>query len=188
VTIMTREMYMQELDRLLSAVPQPVRTEWLFDYDMHFRMAAERGMTEEQAAMELGDPRAIAGELLLNYRVHQAEDRSNVVSVSRAVFATVGLGFFNLIFVLGPFVALMAGLLALWGVSVAFFGAAVAAVVEAYRGTMFSLQQGLFVALAATGLGLLSGAGTLYLTRGFFKLTLNYLKFNTRLVRGGKEG
>jgi len=187
VTIMTREMYMRELNRLLSAVPQPVRTEWLFDYDMHFRMAAERGITEEQAAMELGDPRVIAAELLLNYRVHQAEDRSNVVSVTRAVFATVGLGFFNLIFVLGPFVALLGVLIALWGISAGFFVAAAAAVLEAYRGSVFSLQQGLFVALAATGLGLLAGAGTLYLTRAVFKMTLNYLKFNTRLVRGGKE-
>ncbi len=187
MTIMTRETYMRELDRLLSSVPPSVRTEWLFDYDMHFRMAGERGITEEQAAMELGDPRAIAGELLLNYRVHQAEDRSNVANVTRAVMATVGLGFFNLIFILGPFIALMGVLLALWAVAMAFFAGAATAVFEGFRGMAFTLQQGMFAGLALTGLGILSGTGTLYLTRGFLKMTLNYLKFNTRLVKGGKQ-
>src|SRR5690606_10412791 len=110
--LMNRELYMRELDRLLAVVPEHIRAEWLYDYDMHFRMSAERGIPEEQTAMELGDPRLIARELLLGYRVREAESRQNVVSVTRAVLATLGLGFFNLIFVLGPFFAVLGILIA----------------------------------------------------------------------------
>ncbi|CAM4407421.1 HAAS signaling domain-containing protein [Paenibacillus tarimensis] len=177
---------MGELNRLLTIVPEHQRAEWLYDYELHFRMAAENGIPEEQAAAELGDPRLIAKELLLGYRVHQAEDNSTVVSVSRAVFATVGLGFFNLVFVLGPFIAVLGVLIALWAVSGALLLVAAACIWEGYRGEMFSLPQGFSLAAVSCGLGLLSGAGTLSLSRGFFSMTLKYLRFNTRLVRGGR--
>lgn len=182
---MNREMYMRELNRLLAAVPEHVRAEWLYDYDMHFRMSAERGIPEEQTAMELGDPRYIAGELLLGYRVREAETRQNVVSVTRAVTATLGLGFFNLIFVLGPFFALLAVLIAFWAAAASLFAGALLAVYEGFRGDFFNLRQGFSVALALSGLGIIAGAAAMSVTRGFFRLTLNYLKFNTRLAKGG---
>ncbi|PZD95457.1 hypothetical protein DNH61_13055 [Paenibacillus sambharensis] len=183
---MNRQMYMQELNRLLAVVPEPQRAEWLYDYELHFEMAAENGVAEEQAAAELGDPRLIAKELMLGYRVNQAEDKRNVVSVSRAVFASVGLGFFNLVFVLGPFIAVLGVLIALWAVSGAFLLVAVACIWEGYRGEMFSTGQGFSLAAVSCGLGLLTGTGTLALSRGFMKMTLTYLRFNTRLVRGGR--
>jgi uncharacterized membrane protein len=176
-------MYMQELNALLVAVPQSLRDEWLYDYEMHFRLAVQNGQSEEQAALELGDPRMIASELMLNYRVHQAEERSSVVSVTRAVIATVSLGFFNLVFVLGPFIALMGVLIAFWAVTAALLIAAAASVVEGVRGSAVSLPQGISLAAALTGLGLLAGTGTLYVTRGFFAMTLKYLKFNTRFIK-----
>lgn len=176
---------MRELDRLLAVVPEHIRAEWLYDYDMHFRMSAERGIPEEQTAMELGDPRLIARELLLGYRVREAESRQNVVSVTRAVLATLGLGFFNLIFVLGPFFAVLGILIAFWAVSAALFAGALAAVYEGAVGELVNLQQGVSAAVLLCGLGMLAGASSLYATRGFFKATLKYLKFNTRLVKGG---
>ena len=177
---------MRELDRLLAAVPEHVRAEWLYDYDMHFRLSAERGIPDEQTAAELGDPRMIAGELLLGYRVRQAETKQDVVSVTRAVTATLGLGFFNLLFVLGPFVALLAVLAAFWAVSASLFAGAALAAYEGIVGDFFNLRQGVSAAIALCGFGVLAGASSLAATRGFFKLTLKYLKFNTRLVKGGK--
>lgn len=182
---MNREMYMRELDRLLAAVPEHIRAEWLYDYDMHFRMEAERGVPEEQTAYALGDPRIIAGELLLGYRVREAETRQNVVSVSRAVFATLGVGFFNLVFVLGPFFALLGVLICCWAVAAALFACGMVAVLEGFYGDIFNWQQSVSIASALFGLGILAGTASLWATRGFFRLTLKYLKFNTRLVKGG---
>jgi uncharacterized membrane protein len=85
--------------------------------------------------------------------------------------------------VLGPFVALMGVLIAAWAVSAAFFAAAAAAMVEAIRGSSVTFPQGVSIAALLTGLGLLAGAGTLYVTRAFFAMTVKYLKFNTRLIK-----
>ncbi|MCA0755579.1 DUF1700 domain-containing protein [Paenibacillus sp. N4] len=73
----TRDSYMMELERLLGTIPEHKRKEWLYDYYLHFEQAALNGQTEEEAANELGDPRMIASELMLSYRVNQAEANRN---------------------------------------------------------------------------------------------------------------
>src|SRR5262245_61300681 len=136
-----RNGYMNELERLLASVPEPVRREWLYDYYSHFELAAENGQSEEAAARELGDPRTVAKELLLGYRVEQAETHGSFRTLSRAVFATVGLGLFNIIFILGPYVAIAAVLLALWASAAAFSVAAVAAVADSIWNETFTMPQ-----------------------------------------------
>ncbi|BBH22776.1 hypothetical protein Back11_41210 [Paenibacillus baekrokdamisoli] len=181
---MIRDQYLHHLWELLKPVPEKLRREWMFDYEEHFRLAAEHGRSEAEAASELGDPRLIAKELLLGYRVEQADDKKGSITlVSRAVLAAVSLGFFNLVFVLGPFIALLGVLLALWGVSLALGLAALAAVYEGISGDAFTIAQGGFVACLLLALGMLLGAGTHVLTRSVAKMTLQYLKFNSRVIR-----
>jgi uncharacterized membrane protein len=181
---MIREQYLGHLWELLAPVPEKQRREWMYDYEEHFRVSAELGRSEEEAASELGDPRAIAKELLLNYRVDQADNkRGSITLVSRAVFAAVSLGFFNLIFVLGPFVAVLGVLIALWGVAVSVALSSIAVLYEGWFGSAVTNVQACFVALALVGLGMLLGAGTHWLTRAFAKLTLQYLKFNSKVIR-----
>lgn len=185
--MMTRDSYMRELDRLLSKVPEPIRKEWLYDYYIHFEQAHENGQTEQEAALELGDPRTIANELLLGYRVEQAESTPSFGKLSKAVFATVGLGLFNIIFILGPYIAIAAVLLSLWVCVLAMAIAAIAIVVESVTIGSFSLGQALSVGLVCIALALLLGIGLKVLTRSFFAVTLKYLKFNTRVMRGSSK-
>ncbi|WP_308637671.1 HAAS signaling domain-containing protein [Paenibacillus silvisoli] len=181
---MIREQYLKQLWELLSPVPERLRREWMFDYEEHFRMAAEHGRSEAEAANELGDPRVIAKELLLNYRVGEAENKSGSITlVSRAVLAAVSLGFFNLIFVLGPYVALLGVLLALWATAIAVGLSSVMAIYEGLYGGGITLLQGTFMAMALIALGMLIGAGAHWLTRAVAKMTLGYLKFNSRVMR-----
>lgn len=181
-----RDQYMNELEGLLKEVPEPTRKEWLYDYYIHFQQAVENGQSEEEAARELGDPKLIAGELLLSYRVDQAETNKSFSKLSRAVFATVSLGLFNIIFVLGPYAAVAGVLIALWGSVIGIGLAGIGIAAESFWYDRFSIAQALTFILISTSLSLLLAVGTNALTKAFFKMTLKYLKFNTRLVRGNK--
>lgn len=186
---MIRQQYLQQLWELLASVPEPIKRDWMYDYEEHFRIAVENGQTEEEAAAELGDPRQIAKELLLGYRVEQAADKNgSIASVSRAVLAAVSLGFFNLIFVLGPYIALLAILVAFYTVSLALCLVSLGAIWESIWGTDLTYLQGSSLAAVLMGLGILTGIGTHRLARGVARMTLNYLKFNSRMItRGNKK-
>ena len=181
---MMRDQYLQQLWELLKPVPEKLRREWMYDYEEHFRLAAADGRSEAEAAGELGDPRLIAKELLLGYRVDQADDKKGSITlVSRAVLAAVSLGFFNLVFVLGPFIALLGVLISLWAVSLSLGLSAFAAVYEGVFGDTFTLTQSASAAAVLLALGMLLGAGAHWLTRAVAKMTLQYLKFNSRVIR-----
>ncbi|BBI34239.1 HAAS signaling domain-containing protein [Cohnella abietis] len=181
---MIRDKYLQQLWDLLAPVPEPLRREWMFDYEEHFRQAGQEGSTEEEIAQELGDPRLIAKEMLLGYRVEQAVSKNGgITHVSRAVFAAVSLGFFNLIFILGPFIALLGVLLALWASSVAIGLSSLVAIYEGVFGEAFTKVQGIYVAITLIAVGMLLGAFSLWLTRVVSRVTLQYLKFNSRVIR-----
>ncbi|MFD0711943.1 HAAS signaling domain-containing protein [Paenibacillus sp. GCM10027626] len=184
---MTKEQYLGQLWDLLAPVPEQQRRDMMLDYEEHFRMTAEHGGTAEEAAAELGDPRVIAKELLLDYRVVEAEKSGGVVSISRAVMATVGMGFFNLIFVLGPYVGLLGVLIGLWGATLALALAPLAVMFEGVFGENLTLMQASFLSIGILGFAILFGAGTYKLTQGVFKLTLRYLRFNTRVMKGRKS-
>ncbi|MGO4374129.1 HAAS signaling domain-containing protein [Paenibacillus sp. 2TAB19] len=185
--MMTKQSYMNELNRLLRNVSEEQRKEWLYDYYLHFEQAAQNGQSEEEAALELGDPRHIAGELLLGYRVEQAETSKTYRGLSRAVFATVSLGLFNLIFIIGPYVALAAVLLSMWAValSIAFVG--FATIADSFWVETFTKPQALSLALICFSVSILLGIGLKKLTSLFYIMTLKYLKFNTRVVRGNSK-
>lgn len=183
----TRDQYMNELERLLKNVPEQVRKEWLIDYYIHFQQAVENGQSEEEAARELGDPRSIAGELLLSYRVDQVETNKSFRGLSRAVFATVSLGLFNIIFIIGPYLALAAVLLALWVSAAAMALTGIVTVIESVWTGSFTLAQALSIGLICCSLALLFVLGLKVLTKKFFEVTLKYLKFNTRIVRGNTK-
>lgn len=121
----------------------------------------------------------------------------------RAILATVGLGFFNLIFILGPFLAVCGVLLGVGGVSsigVIIAGAGLILggmfpqlingvnmqVVEA--GMHGSITAGLlFGGVGTMCLGSLMGLGTVGLTKGFMNMTIKYLRLNIHIIRGTKK-
>lgn len=185
--IMTRDGYMRELERLLNKVPEPLRREWLFDYYNHFQQAHENGQSEQDAAIELGDPRMIANELLLNYHVEQAETKNSFGKLSRAVFSTVGLGLFNVIFVLGPYIGIAAVLFSLWATVGAMAIIGIVTVIDSVWSQSFTLAQALSLGLICVSLAILLGIGLKVLTKLFFTATLKYLKFNTRVIKGSHK-
>lgn len=183
----TRDRYMLELEGMLTIIPEQQRKEWLYDYYIHFQQAVENGQSEEDAALELGDPKLIANEILLGYRVDQAESTSSFGKLSKAVFATVSLGLFNIIFILGPYLALAAVILSLWAVAASIGLAGLVIIAESLVNETFSMPQALTVSIITTAIAILLFIGLKALTASFYKMTLKYLKFNTRMVKGNNK-
>ena len=112
------------------------------------------------------------------------------------MFASVSLGFFNAVFVLGPFLALVAVVVSLWAAAfaVGISGIAVllAIILQPILPAAFSLE-GLnigfliFAAIGASGLGFLGLIGMWQASKFFARGTGKYLRFNAQFIRRRKE-
>lgn len=182
---MTRREFIEELDVLLGELPDKERLEILAGYTEHFLQGVQKGKSEHEMAEALGSPKLVARELLAGYRISQAKAKATVGNMSRAVLATVSLGFFNVLFVLGPLVAVIGVLLACYGVAVSLLAAPLGIIVQ--YGIPTLSQERLFLlfgSLASLGLGGMLFIGLLRLTRWMYRLLVRYLQFNVQMIRG----
>ncbi|WP_164216964.1 DUF1700 domain-containing protein [Virgibacillus sp. YIM 98842] len=182
---MNEKLFLQKLKAALQKLPEAEQDEILMDFEEHFSMGKEEGKTEEEISAALGSPEQIAKEMKAAYYLDQVDNTSSVGNVFRAVWATVGLGFFNLVFVLAPFIALAGIVLSGWIAAFAFITALPLVIIQAMISPELFLWFELFVSIALLGIGLLLLNGMLYVTRLFTKGFVRYLHFNVRLVKGG---
>src|SRR5699024_537665 len=120
VSRMNRETFLNELNRSIRKLPEHERKEIEQDFIEHFEFAMADGKQEEEIAQALGSPQQIGKELRATYHLEQVESKKSITSILHATWATIGLGFFNLVIVLGPFIALLAIILSGWVVGGAF--------------------------------------------------------------------
>jgi uncharacterized membrane protein len=180
---MTKQEFMNELERLIQAVPD--KKEVLYDYEEHFQIGSDDGKTEEEIAESLGSPKSIAKELLAEYHINQAKENQTAGNITRAVIASLSLGFFNLVFVLGPFLGIV-------GVLIGLYVTTAALILTPFGilfGNMFFGQSedwllAIFMMMASGGVGVLMAVGMIYLTRGMYLITVKYLQFNLKIIRG----
>lgn len=193
---MTKREYLDELERLLSKVSEAERKDILYDYEEHFEVGAANGKSEEQIIQDLGKPKMIAKELQAHHLIEQAKTNTSYGTVFRAVLATIGLGFFNLIFLLGPFFVVTGFILTSYLTSFTLIIAALALfLAEPLSGVIGLPYAGLNVGgssewlvklfgfMTLSGLGVLVGIGTVYLSKGFFHITLKYLQSNVKVIQ-----
>src|SRR5690606_35510729 len=103
---MTKDDFLKSLGRELQKVPEHDRKEMLYDFEEHFEIALANGEKEENISRNLGNPKTIAKELLVDYRISKAETDHSVKNITYAVIATLSVSFFNIVFVLGPVVGI----------------------------------------------------------------------------------
>ncbi len=198
---MNREQYLAQLRRSLGRAAEEEKREILADYEEHFRAGLAEGRSEEAIVQALGSP-AMIGRI---YRIESLADEHRegwgAADTVRAVFASVSLGFFNALFLLGPFAGLMGVLAGLWAAAASIGLAGVAAVVAGiagpflpvFAGTPAGMAPAAVVAcaiLAGIGLaatGLLAVIGMAAVTRWFLVLTARYVRFNARIITGRKR-
>lgn len=63
---MKKEEFLRDIGNALSGISEKERQEILYDYEEHFMICAQNGKTEEEICEELGDPKEIADNYLLN--------------------------------------------------------------------------------------------------------------------------
>jgi uncharacterized membrane protein len=136
----TQHEYLRELRSHLSPLPESEQLDIIRDQEEYFRDAIQNGRSESDLIVSLGDPKQLAKTLIAESRILATENLLKPVggsrigipaqlkSTLRAVLAIAALAPFNLIFVLGPFLALLGCLLAGWMVGAAFLIAGGAAI------------------------------------------------------------
>ncbi len=184
---MTKEQFLHELDTSLRGLSKEEKQDILHDFEEHFEIGKLDGKSEDEIARSLGTPNQIAKELLAAYYLEKAESTSSTGNVLRAVWAVIGLGFFNLVIVLGPFIALAAIIVSGWITGGAFTISPFLFVINLifYPGSFEYFD--LFFSIALAGVGLLMIIGMLFITRFVTKGFMRYLNFNVRIVKGGMK-
>jgi len=186
-----------KLSELIKDIPEEERKDILFDYEEHFRIGLENGRKEEEIADSLGDPKIIAKQSMASYTIKEAEKTTSVGNIIRAIIAAIGLGFFNLVIVLGPALALLVVLIALFVVAFAVTIAGIAVILGTFLGHIFAWNiyipflpvVSIPLGIGLTALGILFIIGDFYLIKFFYKLSINYLKMNLQIItnRRNKE-
>lgn len=182
---MNKKQFLQELGSALGVLSSVERRDILQDYEEYFAIGHEEGKSEEAIASSLGSPRQIGKELAASHQVERAKSSATAGNVIRAVWAVIGLGFFNLIIVLGPFVALIGALAAGWAAGGAGVTFPLLVLVSAAMNAGTFEWFDLFFSVACAGIGLFVLIGMFFATKAIVKVFIRYLKFNASLVKGG---
>ena len=189
---MNKEQFLSQLRRSLSGIPEQEKKEILYDYEEHFRSGLENGQAEEEMARSLGNPRVLGKSYRIESLLDKDRGGNRASNIMRAVFASLSLGFFNVIITIPLFAGLFSGLAGLWAgaVSLAVSGAAViAGVILQPLLPAFITLSGLsipfliFSGIGIGALGLLSLIGMWKLSQLFFRMTARYVQFNLRIIK-----
>jgi uncharacterized membrane protein len=124
--------------------------------------------------------------------------KTSTPNILRAILAVMGLGFFNLVFVLGPFLVVVGALIGLFAGAVALSVSGAAALIASLflpviannvpvsvsmpGGIYYTQFAAIAISIGIGSLGLLSTIGLWKLAAGLYKLTIRYLKFNISIV------
>jgi uncharacterized membrane protein len=179
-------------NRLEGTLKKDELDDILSDYTEHFSIGKANGRTDEELWRSLGSPEDVAREIRVMHLVKKAEDVRSCRNIFHAVIATLGLGLFNLVFVLVPFIILVMMLLVIFmiGVFITFSGLAsvVYSLLQILGFSAFSIWlsplAGAFFSIGMTTTGLLIVIGNYYLARFFSHVGIRYLKWNISVITG----
>ena len=190
---MNEESFIELLKRSLKGLPATEAGEIISDYREHFAEGIAAGKSDSEIAKSLGNPSTIGR----SYRVdHALGSGPGFRQAFAALFASISLGLFNVIFVLGPFVGLAAVMVTLWAAAIGIGVSGIAVILGIILQPILppslsvaGLNIGflIFASIAASGIGLLSSLGMWQFSKFFVKNTGKYLRFNAQFIRKPKE-
>lgn len=189
---MNKNTYLNKLRNNLKSLPKAEVEDIVSDYEEHFEIGKNKGRKADEIAKALGDPKDLAKQFGAQYYVEKASKNKSATNIARAVFATVGLGFLNLIFVFGPFMAIVGIII---GIFAASLGISIAGLALIFSGIFpallpvdpagLSLVGVSLVGVSLASLGAILFIGSTYLTKGVYILLIKYLKFNIGIINAG---
>lgn len=180
---MNKEQFLKQLEGSLKRLSTEERKDILQDYEEYFAVGMENEKSEQEIAASLGNPKQIAKELLASYHLDMVEQTASASNILRAVWAVIGLGFFNVLIVLAPFCALVGFVFSGWLASLAFILSPVGILFNLFIGQFIIAD--LFLSFVLCGIGIFVAMGMFYVTKYLTKGFIGYLKFNITFVKGG---
>jgi uncharacterized membrane protein len=194
---MNKKHFMDILSANLKGIPREEKFDIINDFEEHFAIGKENGRSEEELTEALGDPKLIARQMNASSLIKKAEETTSASNIARAIFASIGLGVLNIIFLLGPFIAVIAVILALFTSAIAitaagitgFFGSIFSPLFSNYINSSILVNPavGIFTFLGIGAFGGLFFIGDVYLAKYTYRLTVRYLKFNMRVITGRRQ-
>lgn len=190
---MNKAQFIEQLKKALSGLPQTEIDDIIRDHEEIIRDALAAGRTEESIVASLGQPEELARTLKTEIKIVKAQDEVKLGAKLKGMLGAAGallvLAPFNLIFVLGPMMALLGLLLGGWATAVAitvvcfsvalaffFFTIVMPAGALGWVGLGFSFLGVMFLGLA--------GLGVMYtFSLIVAQLILRYLKWNLNFVK-----
>ncbi|WP_078380016.1 HAAS signaling domain-containing protein [Sutcliffiella halmapala] len=182
---MNKKQFLETLDSFLKRMPIEERQDIIHDFEEHFAIGLAEGKSEEQIAASLGSPQQIAKDLNATYHLEKVEVSATTGNIFRAMWAVIGLGFFNLLVVLAPFIALVSVIIGGWALGIGFIASPLLVLGNAVIFPATFAFFDLFFSLALCGIGLFIAIGMFFATRALAQGFVRYLKFNMKLVKGG---
>lgn len=175
------DFFLQLQDRL-RGLPAEERHNIMQVYEDLFRQAEAGGKTEQEIIQSLG---FIPVPVTASVPEERLRRGGTGRMGPRNIVAAVALGFFNLIFILGPFIAVSALLFSLSLVAVLFsFSSVWVFIGTGIPSSMDVLLLEIFTSLALSGLGVMLGVAMWRLGRGYIAVVKRYTALNFRLIRG----
>lgn len=184
---MNKNKFLSELKYQLRKLPQYEVDEILQDYHEYFTLAEMEGKSEQQIANGLGSPKQIAKELMATHYIEEMEKTNSLSNTMRAVWAALGLGFLNLVFILGPFIGVVGVIVGLWITGFSFIIAPILVLISAVIDLNSFRLFDLFTAIIFSGIGIFVLIGVHYFTSFVKKATIRYLKYNVSIVKGADK-
>ncbi len=181
---MTRQAFMARLREGLRGLPPQQLADIMTDYETHFTEGAAAGRTEDEVAAALGDPDRLARELRAQSTLTRWREERTPSSAAAAIFAVLGLGAIDLLFVLPFLMGILAAVFGVFVAAIALFiagGAVFAAspVVDPPGGVAAGMLAGIGVMAAGGSLFALMSLGSI----GLMNAIVWYAKLHFRLLK-----
>jgi len=199
---MNKEVFLENLKRDLKNIPEQDIVEILQDYAEHISIGLKNGRDEAEIIKSLGDPADIARQINADYHIKKAENKTSTINIFRAIYASAGMGFLNLLFILPLFVMLLLLLFLLYvipfllimGSNMVLIACVASILVPDFfagiSGFVLSLPELIavfFTNLGFASLGYLFLIGAYHITAFLYGHVLRYLKFNMSILKNKEE-
>ncbi|HEV2531566.1 DUF1700 domain-containing protein [Phenylobacterium sp.] len=154
---MTRQAFLARLREGLRGLPAQTQADIMADYERHFAEGVAAGRSEAEVAEALGDPNRLARELRAEAGVRRWQEERNASSSGAAVFAVLGLGAIDIIFLLPILLGIIGAII---GCAVGAGGLFVGGAVMFATGLSGELPGGVAAGMLG-GIGLMAAATAL---------------------------
>jgi uncharacterized membrane protein len=188
---MNKSEFIKILSNNLRNIPMNEKKEIISDYEEHFAIGLKEGKKEEEICESLGNPKLIAKQYKVDMMLKEAEKSKSITGIIKAIIASLSLGFFNIVFILGPYMGLVAVLISLFAaafsITVSGIFMFIAILIQPLVSSFFYIGINpiivLFFSIGTTALGLLFLIGDFFLAKYFYIGTIKYLQFNLKIIK-----